>query len=61
MNFYKPFMHIPIQEINQWSINNLTQVMINLYHPWDPSSIKNELEVKVIFPKDDGFYGNRYD
>ena len=54
-------MHIPIQEINQWSINNLTQVMINLYHPWDPSSIKNELEVKVIFPKDDGFYGNRYD
>ena len=39
MNFDKALICVPIQEPTQWDLDNLTCVIPNLDHPWDPDSV----------------------
>ena len=43
MNFDKALIHVPIQETIQWDIENLSHIIITLYHPWDTPPINYRL------------------
>ena len=49
-NFVKALIYLPILEPTQWELNNIIHIMLTSDHPWDPTSINNELEDKVLFP-----------
>ena len=46
----KSLMHVLIWESTQWDTDNLTQIIITSYQPWEPDSIGDKLEGKLILP-----------
>ena len=59
--FVKALIYLPILEPTQWELNNIIQIMLTSDHPWDPTSIDNELEGKVVFLNRYGADDDLYD
>ena len=59
--FVKALIYLPILEPTQWELNNIIHIMLTSDHPWDPTSIDNELEGKVVFLNRYGADDDLYD
>ena len=60
MKFDKTLMYVNIMGPIKWDLDNLYQIFITSYHPWDPAYTNDLLEVSVILPSDNNIDNNLY-